>query len=205
LFLVPLLLQNGLGFSAFHSGLSTFTEALGGMCGTQLASRIYKRVGPRRLMIAGMTGTVVTIGAMALAGRSDADWLIPLLMFFTGLSFGFAMAPSLAANMAKISVAETGHASTLQNTVRQAGAAVGVALLGTILGVTGASALDLAGYHLAFLVAAAVMALGAVFSLFVNDGDAAATMVTVSRDGDDGGDGAGASGPVAAAALVAGA
>jgi hypothetical protein len=105
--------------------------------------------------------------------------------------------------MAKISAAETGHASTLQNTVRQAGAAVGVALLGTILGVTGASALDLAGYHLAFLVAAAVMALGVVFSLFVNDGDAAATMATVSRD--DGGDGAGASGPVAAAALSAGA
>jgi EmrB/QacA subfamily drug resistance transporter len=203
LFLVPLLLQNGLGFSAIHSGLSTFTEALGGMCGTQLASRIYKRVGPRRLMIAGMSGTVVTIGAMALAGPSDADWVIPLLMFFTGLSFGFTMAPSLAANMAKISAAETGHASTLQNTVRQAGAAVGVALLGTILGVTGASALDLAGYHLAFLVAAATMALGVVCSLFVNDADAAATMVTVSRDG--GGDGAGASGPVAEAALVAGA
>ncbi len=73
----------------------------------------------------------MTIGAMALAGPSDADWLIPLLMFFTGLAFGFAMAPSLAANMAKISAAETGHASTLQNTVRQAGAAVGVALLGT--------------------------------------------------------------------------
>ena len=101
---------------------------------------------------------------MALAGPSDAYWLIPLLMFFTGCSFGFAMSPSLAANMAKISAAETGHASTLQNTVRQAGAAVGVALLGTVLGVTGASALDLAGYHLAFLAAAAVMALGVVFS-----------------------------------------
>src|ERR1700735_2354753 len=182
LFLGPLLLQTGLASPAVHSGLSTFTEALGGMCGTQLTSRIYKRVGPRRLMIAGMSGTVLTIGAMALAGRSDADWLIPLLMFFTGLAFGFAMAPSLAANMAKISAAETGHASTLQNTVRQAGAAVGVALLGTILGVTGASAVDLAGYRLAFLVAAAVMALGVVFSCFVNDHDAAATMAAVEPD-----------------------
>ncbi|HEY5395308.1 MAG TPA: MDR family MFS transporter [Trebonia sp.] len=188
LFLVPLLLQNGLGFSAIHSGLSTFTEALGGMCGTQLTSRIYKRVGPRRLMIAGMSGTVLSIGAMALAGRSDADWLIPLLMFFTGLSFGFAMAPSLAANMAKISAAETGHASTLQNTVRQAGAAVGVALLGTILGVTGASALDLVGYHVAFLVAASVMALGVLSSFFVNDRDAAATMAAVPREGGGAGD-----------------
>jgi hypothetical protein len=53
LFLVPLLLQNGLGFSAVHSGLSVFTEALGGMTGVQLTSRLYKRVGPRRLMTAG--------------------------------------------------------------------------------------------------------------------------------------------------------
>jgi len=179
LFLVPLLLQNGLGFSAIHSGLCTFTEALGGMTGTQVTSRIYKRVGPRRLMIAGMSGTVATIGSMALAGPSDAYWLIPVLMYFTGCSFGFAMAPSMAANMAKVSAAETGHASTLQNTVRQAGAAAGVALLGTVLGASGAGPRDLAGYHLAFLAAAALMALGVIFSAFVNDADAASTMAAV--------------------------
>src|ERR1700761_1821885 len=172
LFLVPLLLQNGLGFSAVHSGLSTFTEAIGGMAGVQLTTRLYKRVGPRRLMIAGMCGTVATIGLMALAGPSDAFWMIPLLMFFTGCSFGFAMSPSQTANMASVSAAETGHGSTLQNTVRQAGGAAGVALLGTVLATTGASALDLAGYHLAFLTAAALMALGALCSAFINDADA---------------------------------
>ena len=121
LFLVPLLLQNGLGFSAVHSGLSTFTEALGGMIGVQVTTRLYKRVGPRRLMIAGMCGTVASIGLMALAGPSDAAWLIPLLMFFTGCSFGFAISPSQAANMATITAAETGHASTLLNTAQAGG------------------------------------------------------------------------------------
>ena len=48
LFLVPLLLQNGLGFSALHSGLSTFPEAMGGMAGVQVTTRLYKRVGPRQ-------------------------------------------------------------------------------------------------------------------------------------------------------------
>jgi EmrB/QacA subfamily drug resistance transporter len=180
LFLVPLLLQNGLGFSAVHSGLSTFTEAIGGMIGVQLTSRLYKRVGPRRLMIAGMCGTVATIGLMALAGPSDAFWMIPLLMFFTGCSFGFAMSPSQTANMATVSAAETGHASTLQNTLRQAGGAAGVALLGTVVAATGAGAGDLAGYHLAFLAAAALMALGVLASGFVNDADAAPTMAATS-------------------------
>jgi len=179
LFLVPLLLQSGLGFSALHSGLSTFSEALGGMTGTQVTSRVYKQVGPRRLMIAGMAASVVAIGLMALAGRPDAFWLIPVLMYFTGCAFGFAMAPSLAANMAKISPAETGHASTLQNTVRQAGAAAGVALLGTVLGASGAGPHDLAGYHLAFLAAAFLMAGGVIVSTFITDDDAAATMAVV--------------------------
>jgi EmrB/QacA subfamily drug resistance transporter len=182
LFLVPLLLQNGLGFSAIHSGLSTFTEALGGMTGVQLTTRLYKRVGPRRLMAAGMCGTVTTIGLMSLAGPSDAFWMIPLLMFFTGCSFGFAMAPSQTANMATITPAETGHASTLQNTVRQAGGAAGVALLATVLAATGASARDLAGYHMAFLAAAALMVLGVASSAFVNDTDAAPTMAATSKD-----------------------
>ncbi|HEX9041357.1 MAG TPA: DHA2 family efflux MFS transporter permease subunit [Trebonia sp.] len=176
LFLVPLYLQNGLGFSAVHSGLSTFTEALGGMLGVQVTTRLYKRTGPRRLMVAGMGGAVTTIGLMSLAGPSDAFWMIPLLMFFTGCSFGFALSPAQTANMATVTAAETGHASTLQNTVRQAGAAAGVALLGTVLAGTGADAADLAGYHLAFLVAAALMALGAGFACFVDDAAAAPTM-----------------------------
>jgi EmrB/QacA subfamily drug resistance transporter len=176
LFLVPLLLQNGLGFSAVHSGLSTFPEAIGGMIGVQVTTRLYKRVGPRRLMIAGMCGTVVTIGGMAFAGPGNAAWLIPVLMFFTGGSFGFAMAPSQAAALATVSPAETGHASTLLNTLRQAGGAAGVALLGTVLGATGASSADLAGYRLAFLAAAGLMAIGAGFSSLVSDADAAPTM-----------------------------
>jgi EmrB/QacA subfamily drug resistance transporter len=176
LFLVPLLLQNGLGFSAVHSGLSTFPEAIGGMIGVQVTTRLYKRVGPRRLMIAGMCGTVVTIGGMAFAGPGNAAWLIPVLMFFTGGSFGFAMAPSQAAALATVSPAETSHASTLLNTLRQAGGAAGVALLGTVLGATGASSADLAGYRLAFLAAAGLMVIGAGFSSLVSDIDAAPTM-----------------------------
>jgi EmrB/QacA subfamily drug resistance transporter len=176
LFLVPLLLQNGLGFSALHSGLSTFPEAIGGMIGVQVTTRLYKRVGPRRLMIAGMCGTVVTIGGMAFAGPGNAAWLIPVLMFFTGGSFGFAMAPSQAAALATVSPAETSHASTLLNTLRQAGGAAGVALLGTVLGATGASSADLTGYRLAFLAAAGLMVIGAGFSSLVSDVDAAPTM-----------------------------
>jgi len=192
LFLVPLLLQDGLGFSALHSGLSTFTEALGGMTGIQVTTRLYKKVGPRRLMMAGMAGTVATIGAMALAGPSSADWLIPALMFGTGCCFGFAMSPSQTANMATVSAAQTGHGSTLVNTLRQAGGAAGVALLGTVLTTSHAGRADLAGFRVAFAAAATVMLLALVLSSFVRDADA------VSTRGDDPPEPASASLPSAA-------
>ena len=179
LFLVPLLLQNGLGFSALHSGLSTFTEALGGMTGIQITTRLYKRTGPRRLMIAGMCGATTTIALMALAGPSQATWMIPLLMYCTGCCFGFSLVPSQTANMAQVPAAETGHASTLQNTVRQAGSAAGVALLGTVIATTGASAGNLAGYHLAFIAAAALMLLAALTATLIHNTDAASTMAPV--------------------------
>jgi EmrB/QacA subfamily drug resistance transporter len=176
LFLVPLLLQNGLGFSALHSGLSTFTEALGGMAGIQITTRLYQKTGPRRLMIAGMIGTVCTVGGMAFAGPSTATWLIPVLMFCTGASFGFAMSPSQTAGLATISSARTGQASTVLNTARQAGYAAGVALIGTIVGESHAGPADLSGFHVAFAIAACLMVLGVIFSALVRDSDAAATM-----------------------------
>ena len=134
LFLVPLAACRTASASpSIHSGLSTFTEALGGMIGVQLTSRLYKRVGPRRLMTAGMCGTVTTIGLMALAGPSDAFWMITAAVCSSPAARSASRCrPSQTANMATVTAAETGHASTLQNTVRQAGGAAGVALLGTV-------------------------------------------------------------------------
>jgi len=48
---------------------------------------------------------------------------------------------------------------------------------------TGAGARDLAGYHLAFIGAACLMALGVLASTFVNDADAAATMAATPTSG----------------------
>jgi EmrB/QacA subfamily drug resistance transporter len=191
LFLVPLLLQDGLGFSAIHSGLTTFPEAIGGMTGIQITSRLYKKVGPRRLMMAGMAATVFTIGGMAFAGPSTVQWLIPALMFLTGASFGFAMAPSQTASLATISNARTGQASTLMNTLRQVAGAAGVAVIGTLIGSLHAGPGSLAGFRAGFAVDAVLMAVALAFAARVSDSDAAPTMADSE---------AGASTPLAEAA-----
>ena len=188
LFLVPLFLQNGLGFSALHSGLSTFPEAVGGMTGIQISSRLYRRTGPRRLMMAGLLGAAVAMMGMSTLGPADAPWALPALMFATGFSFAFSAAPAQTAALATISMAQTGRAMTLFNVERQAGQAMGVAVLATVLAATQPGPADLGGYHLAFVVAALVMVSGSIIASRVRDADAAATMAP----------GAGSQAPVAA-------
>jgi EmrB/QacA subfamily drug resistance transporter len=183
LYLVALFFQDGLGLSPLQSGLSTFPEALGVMVGAQSASRFwYPRLGPRRVMTAGLIGIATAMALMALIDGRNELWPMRLLMLMLGFSVAHMFVPSQAAAFARIAPADTGRASTLFNAIRQLGGAVGVAVLTTSLTLTGigharAGVKDLHPYHVTFLVAAALALLAAVFALTIHDEDAAATRV----------------------------
>jgi len=155
------------------------------MIGAQFASRFfYPRFGPRRLMSIGLVGVAVSIGLMSQIGFGTDLWWMRLLMLAMGLSMSQVFISSQAASFATISHAETAQASSLFNSQRQLGSAVGVAILTTVLtlvgtehGVAGHLTPDLAGYHAAFLTAAGIALIGSVVALTVKDADAAATMV----------------------------
>jgi EmrB/QacA subfamily drug resistance transporter len=178
LFLVPIFLQNGLGFTALHSGLSTFTEAIGGMAGIQVSSRLFPRTGPRPLMGGGLAGAAVLVGLMAFVGQGEASWAMPVLMLGTGMSIGFAMAPAQVTALAGISAQALAQATTLTAVLRQAGSAAGVALVATCLAVFHAGGGSLDAYHLSFGVACLVLALGSVIGWCLRKSDALAAMVT---------------------------
>ncbi len=186
LYLIPLYFQDARGLSALQSGLSTFPEAFGVMIGAQFASRlIYPRLGPRRHITGGLLGMAGT-DAPAHADQSltTSLWLMRALMFLLGMIVAQVFVPGQAASFAKISPTDTGRASTLFNTSRQVGSAVGVAVLSTVLigvgsaqGGGGVSHPSLRAYHLAFAAAAVFALVGAAFSLTIHDSDAAETMV----------------------------
>ena len=185
LYVVSLFFQDGRGMSALAAGLSTFPEALGVMAGAQLASRVlYPVLGPRRNIALGLLGVTVSIGLMSLVGAQTSLWWMRLLMFCLGFAMGQVFVPAQAAAFATISPEATGRASTVFNVIRQLGSAFGVAVLttavvavGTTKVVDGRVTPDLAGYHAAFLVAAALAAVGIVVALTIHDADAAATMI----------------------------
>ena len=77
LFLLPLLLQAEMGLSPLESGLTTFPQAIGVFMMVQPAGRLYRRVGPRRMMMAGMGGVMLTTLAFLLVDLRDQPVVDP--------------------------------------------------------------------------------------------------------------------------------
>ncbi|MEY2453149.1 MAG: hypothetical protein QOD92_2723 [Acidimicrobiaceae bacterium] len=188
IFLMPLYLQNLRGFTPLQSGLATFPQAIGVIVSSQLVGRLYHSVGPRRLIVSGMLGMAAATLPLAFVGLDTSLWDIRVIMFVRGICMAFAFVPMQAATYANIAPVDTGRASAIYSTQRQVAAALGVALLGTVLisrvnaanaGVTDPQALArgaLSGYHVAFLVGTVLVALAALSGLLIHDEDAASTM-----------------------------
>jgi EmrB/QacA subfamily drug resistance transporter len=184
LYVVPLFFQEGLGTSPLVSGLSTFPEAIGVMLGAQIATRLYPRLGPRRIIVAGLSGVAAVTLLMALVGAGPGElWAMRALLFLLGFCMGHVFAPCQAASFATISSTATGRASTLYNALRQLGSAVGVAVLSTVTDVAGTVRVaggmatpNLSAYHLAFAAASAMALVAGAIALRISDRDAASTM-----------------------------
>jgi EmrB/QacA subfamily drug resistance transporter len=196
LFLLPLYLQELRGLSALQSGLTTFPQALGMMLTIQVTSRLYSRVGPRRMMAAGMFIVTVSSAFFLLVGIDTSLWWIRLIMFGRGMGMAFAVVSNQAATFSTIKPKDTGRASSRFSTNRQVASAFGVALLATILidrtathianaGSTATEAVSNAtmlAYHDAFFAAVIFGLIGFGFSFLIHDEDAAASMRRPAAD-----------------------
>jgi MFS family permease len=193
IFLLTLELQAARGLSALEAGLTTFTMAIGVMIIAQPASRIYRVVGPRRMIAVGL---LVSAFVTLLIGQLDLDanlWLVRVLMLARGLGFGFVLVPLQAATYAQVTPAETGRATALYNATSQAASSFGVAVAATYLTnrltqhdaqlgnpLTQAGQLD--AFQDAFLLVGLLSLAGAAVAFLIHDRDAAATMAVVDVD-----------------------
>lgn len=124
-----------------------------------LTGRIVARVGPRAPVLAGLgllTAAGLLLGGGVLAGASYPSLLAGLVC--AGFGVSFALPALVAAVVTAAPEGMAGAAGGLLNATRQAGATLGVAILGAF--VTTAPADDGTAY--AFLASSAVCAVAAV-------------------------------------------
>jgi EmrB/QacA subfamily drug resistance transporter len=133
LFLVPLLLQLEMGFTPLESGLTTFPQAIGVALVAPLMGGLYPRVGPRRLVIGGMFGLLLTTLAFLLVDLETSAWPIRIIMLLRGMSFGLVMIPASTAAYVTIALRDTGRATAIGSAIPYVGSSFGVAVMATVL------------------------------------------------------------------------
>lgn len=186
LFLLPQFLQSLLGYSALESGLTTFPQAVGVILASQFVGKLYHTIGPRRLVAAGLVGVSLSNIPFMFVTLGVSQMTIRELMFLRGLSMAFAFVPLQAATYANIAKQDTGRASAIFSTQRQASAAIGVAILATLFhsrlihlsnDAAPTPEVTLQAFHFAFAGSIVISLMGAVFAaLFIRDIDAKPTM-----------------------------
>ena len=132
-FLLPLYLQNSLGYTALQSGavffpvgiIQGFMSPLSGWFSDKLNARIPIMLG-------------VGILAFSLYLNADLSFLtehsfIMTTLYLRGLGMGMIFTPLSTYSLATIPHHKMAQASSISNTVRQIGGSLGVALLSTVL------------------------------------------------------------------------
>ncbi|MBV9547299.1 MAG: DHA2 family efflux MFS transporter permease subunit [Chloroflexi bacterium] len=177
-FLLPLYLQQLRGLSALNSGLTTLPQPIGQILMIQVTSRLYARIGPRKNLFIASAGLLLTTCLFFFVGLETNLWLVRGIMFLRGCFIAFNMVAMQTAAFSAVPRAKTGRASSLFSTLRQVGAAFGVAMVGTVLTsqVHDLSASDAAagldGWHLSLLPLACMNAIGLTFATRIRDTDA---------------------------------
>jgi EmrB/QacA subfamily drug resistance transporter len=132
-FFLTLFVQELWGYSPLRTGVTflPFTVAL--LAGTATAARLVARTGARPLLMAGSVasaGGLYWLSRLTEHGTYAGGLLGPSLITGAGLGLLF-VALSLVA-LARVGEADSGVASSLLNAGRQIGAAIGLAVLGTV-------------------------------------------------------------------------
>jgi EmrB/QacA subfamily drug resistance transporter len=127
-------LQFAHGFSALEAGAAMLPLALGLVIGSGVSNQLVGRVGRARVIAGGLIG-VAAVLSTSLAWTSDmAPPLLGLVTFGLALSMGAAMAPATDAVMSAVPEAKAGVGSAMSDVTRQVGGALGVAVIGSIIG-----------------------------------------------------------------------
>jgi EmrB/QacA subfamily drug resistance transporter len=171
LFLLPVVLQEVCGYSAFEAGVALLPVTFIMLALSARSAALAARIGPRLQMTA---GPLVIAAGMALFTRvhGNGDYLTQVLPAVLVFGFGLAInvAPLTATALAAAPAEHSGIASAINNDVARVAGLIAVAVLPVLAGITGDTYLHpdalTKGFHTAVLIGAAVSAAGGVLAAF---------------------------------------
>ena len=192
-FMGALYMQRILGYDPLEVGLAFLPATLAmGTMSLKVSDRVNMRFGPKNVLIPALLfigAGLLLFARTPVDGSFVADIMPPMVLMGLGAGLGFPALMTLA--MSGATREDSGLASGLVNTSVQVGGAIGLALLATLATersdalIADGSATDAAlnsGYHLAYLIGAALVAVALVVTVFVLRSEAPGEIEELERE-----------------------
>ena len=170
--ILPLYMQNLLGFSAFHSGLAMLPGAIVMGLMNPVTGALFDKYGAKWLLRTGLTILTVTTFIFATLTAETTFTYIAVLNAVRMLGISMVMMPSTTLGLNQLPQELIPHGTAMNNTFRQMAGAIGTAILITVMST---SAHDesveglVKGVNMSFLVTGLVAIVGLIIAFMIND------------------------------------
>lgn len=122
------------GLNAFEAGLRFLPFAAVILIAAPLAGRLSSRFGAKWVVTTGMVCEAISLFLISRVLTADADFItlaIPLMLYGAGVGLAIAQLANIV--LSDIPPEKTGIGSGANNTIRQIGASLGIAIIGAVL------------------------------------------------------------------------
>jgi len=132
-FVLTQYLQSVRGYTPLEAGVRILPLMAAMIPASTLSARWAARFGSRAVLTAGLS--LLTAGLLVLAslGTSTSYWVLAGGLVLLGTGMGNVAAPATGAVMSSLPVAKAGVGSAVNDTAREVGGALGIAVLGSLL------------------------------------------------------------------------
>ncbi|WP_336216780.1 MFS transporter [Nonomuraea sp. LPB2021202275-12-8] len=121
------------GYSPMQAGLTFLPVAVASLLFNVIGAVLGSKVGNRALVAVGMLIMAIGIGVLGTVDATDDFWLIGVALGVVGMGSGLAIPTAINALMGAVPAEHAGVGSAVNDTIQQAGAALGVAILGSVM------------------------------------------------------------------------
>jgi EmrB/QacA subfamily drug resistance transporter len=134
--------QSVRGYSVLQCGLLVLPLAASQMFFAPRARLSVNRFGSRAVCATGLVLTAAAFAGYLLLGQDTPIWVLEVLFFLMGTGMAHVMPPATVMIMSSLPREKAGSGSAVNNTFRQVGGAIGVAVLGSLLSTTYRNGID---------------------------------------------------------------
>lgn len=132
-FLLPLFLQNSLGYTALQAGIVFFPVGIVQAFVSPVAGKLTDKVNAKYVVLFGIFLLAYSMYLFSFFSFESENAQIMLPLYLRGFSLGLIFIPLSAIALMEIPREKIAQASGLFNTIRQVGGSFGVAILGSVL------------------------------------------------------------------------